>query len=57
MIRQILLASVAFPIWVFAIGGPPVTSWNWFSNHQYIASIVLIFVTVVFGWLEPPPGV
>lgn len=53
---QIALATIAFPIWVFAVGGPPVTSWPWFAVHAYIASIALVFATVVFGWIEPPPG-
>jgi hypothetical protein len=53
---QILLATIAFPIWVFAVGGPPVTSWPWFVAHSYVASIALVIATVVFGWIEPPPG-
>ena len=56
MVRQIVFASVAFPVWVFAIGGAPVSSWSWFQSHQYLSSIVLTFVTVLFGWFEPPPG-
>jgi hypothetical protein len=53
---QILLATIAFPIWVFAIGGDPVTSWPWYATHQYVASIVLMFATVAFGLIQPPPG-
>jgi hypothetical protein len=54
--EQILLATIAFPIWVFAIGGTPVTSWPWYAAHQYVASIVLMFATVAFGLKQPPPG-
>lgn len=53
---QVALASIAFPVWVFAIGGLPVTSWSWYDAHQYVASIVLMFVTVAFGLIQPPPG-
>jgi len=53
---QLALASIAFPVWVFAIGGLPVTSWSWYDSHQYVASIVLMFVTVAFGLIQPPPG-
>jgi hypothetical protein len=53
---QITLATIAFPIWVLAIGGPPVESWPWYAAHEYIASIVLMFSTVAFGLIQPPPG-
>jgi hypothetical protein len=56
LIAQILLATIAFPIWVFAIGGAPVESWPWYVGHEYIASIVLMFATVAFGLVQPPPG-
>jgi len=50
---QVGLASIAFPVWVFAIGGPFV-SLAWYQG--YIASIVLFFVTFVFGFFKPAPG-
>lgn len=53
---QILLATIAFPIWVFAIGGDPVASWPWYATHQYLASLSLMFATVAFGLVQPPPG-
>jgi hypothetical protein len=53
---QILLATLAFPIWVFAIGGAPVESWPWYAAHQYVASLVLMFATVAFGMIQPPRG-
>jgi len=50
---QIVLASIAFPVWVFAIGGP----FRWFGWYEgWIASITLAFVTVAFGFYKPPPG-
>jgi hypothetical protein len=53
---QIVLATIAFPVWVIAIGGPPVTLWPWYVANQFIGSVLLVFVTVIFGWIEPQPG-
>jgi hypothetical protein len=53
LLLQIALATVAFPVWVFAIGGP-FADLPWYKG--FIASIVLIFVTFVFGWIKPKPG-
>jgi hypothetical protein len=50
---QIILASIAYPVWVYATGGPFEMS-NWYRG--WIASIVLAFVTVVFGMYRPAPG-
>ena len=50
---QIILGTVAFPVWVFAIGGRPVIELGWYSTHQFIGSLVLIFVTVIFGRIRP----
>jgi len=50
---QIFFGSVAFPVWVFAIGGP----FQFVSWYQgWIASITLMFVTVGFGLYKPKPG-
>jgi hypothetical protein len=50
---QIILASAAFPVWVFAIGGPFVCL-HWYQ--PWIASITLAFVTVAIGFYKPPAG-
>lgn len=50
---QIVLATIAYPVWVFAIGGPFV-SFSWYRT--LVASIVLVFVTVLFGMYKPEPG-
>jgi hypothetical protein len=50
---QVILGSIAFPIWVFAIGGP-FESLCWYKG--WIASITLTFTTVVFGLYKPTPG-
>jgi hypothetical protein len=50
---QIVLATIGYPVWVFAIGGP-FASFTWYRSS--VASVLLIFATVVFGMYEPPPG-
>jgi len=50
---QVILATVAYPVWVFAIGGP-FASLDWYKS--WIASLVLLFVTVVFAMYKPPQG-
>ncbi len=49
---QVILATIAYPVWVFAIGGP-FACYGWYKG--YLASITLIFVTVVIGFYQPPP--
>ena len=48
---QIFLSTIAFPIWVFALGGP-FESLPWYRS--WIASVTLMFVTFVFGIYQPP---
>jgi len=50
---QVILATVAFPIWVFAIGGP-FRTFAWYQS--WIASTVLAVATVVFGMVRPEAG-
>lgn len=50
---QVILATIAFPVWVFAIGGP-FAQLAWYRG--YIATIVLVFVSFVFGLMKPKPG-
>lgn len=50
---QIVLASLAFPVWAFAMGGP-FTQFSWYQG--WMASILLMFVTVLFGLAEPKAG-
>jgi drug/metabolite transporter (DMT)-like permease len=50
---QIILATIAFPVWVFAIGGP-FKDLPWYES--WIAALVLGFTTVVFGMVRPAPG-
>jgi hypothetical protein len=50
---QIVLATIAYPVWVFAVGGPFV-SFSWYRSS--VASVVLVFVTVLFGMYRPESG-
>lgn len=50
---QITLATIAFPVWVFSIGGHPVLSLPWYASHEFVGSLVLMFVTVIFGLKQP----
>jgi hypothetical protein len=50
---QIILGSVAFVVWVFALPGPFVLL-PWYRAN--VASLVLLFVTFGFGLIQPPPG-
>jgi hypothetical protein len=52
---QVTLGTIAFPVWVFAMGGPFVLL-PWYASKQWIASLVLLFVTFSFGRVEPRPG-
>lgn len=52
---QIVLATIAYPVWVFAIGGP-FADYAWYGGYRYIGSVVLAFVTVGMGFIQPPPN-
>lgn len=48
---QIILATIAFGVWAFALGGPFAE-----MRKDYVASIVLIFTTSIFGKIKPNAG-
>ena len=52
---QVLLGSVAFPVWALALGGPFATL-SWYDENRYICSIVLVFVTAIIGFVVPKEG-
>jgi uncharacterized membrane protein len=49
---QVLLSTVAFPVWAYAIGGPFATL-PWYE--AYLGSLLLLAVTFLFGLIVPPP--
>jgi len=51
---QIIISSIAFPIWVFAIGGPfEITFPSWYPDNRWIAAIVITFATFLLGIYQP----
>ncbi len=55
---QVIISSIAFPIWVFAIGGP-FRSFSWYDEKQWIAAILISFFTFLAGLYQPksdPPA-
>jgi len=50
---QVLLATIAFPIWILALGKEGAFgSWG---IEEWISSLILLFVTFIFGLIKPPP--
>ncbi len=47
---QVMLASFAFPVWAYALGGP----FEFTPGYEpFIGSLLLIFTTLLFGLLKP----
>jgi hypothetical protein len=53
---QVALSTIAFPLWVFAIGGPFLQFGEWYDHNQWMAGSSVAFFTVVAGMYRPPPG-
>lgn len=53
LVPQIVLATVAFPVWVFAIG-PPFSCLGWYRGWE--AAVVLPIATLAIGLYRPAPG-
>jgi hypothetical protein len=47
---QVILATIAFPVWTYALGGPFVTTPGY---EPFIGSLLLMGVTFIFGLIEP----
>ena len=52
---QILISSIAFLVWVFAIGGP-FRVFPWYEEKQWTAAIAITFGTFLVGLYKPAPG-
>jgi len=52
---QIVISSIAFPVWVFAIGGP-FRVFSWYEEKQWIAAIAITFGTFLTGLYKPAPS-
>ncbi len=49
--KQIAISTVAFCVWVFALGGPLFESMSWY--HPVFGSLSLIAYTLAVGLLDP----
>ena len=47
--KQIILATIAFPVWAYALGGPFATSP---SYESFVGSLLLMGVTFLFGLVK-----
>lgn len=52
---QIAISSVAFPIWVFAMGGP-FASLPWYEEKRWVAAVIISFFTFLVGTYKPRPA-
>jgi len=50
---QIIISSIAFPVWVFAIGGPFELSFCWYKRERWIGAITIMFGTFLAGLYQP----
>jgi hypothetical protein len=51
---QIVISSIAFPIWVFAIGGP-FRFFSWYEQKRWVGALVITFFTFLLGSYNPSP--
>jgi hypothetical protein len=50
---QIIISSVAFPVWVYAIGGPFELSFSWYKQERWVGAIIIMFGTFLAGLYQP----
>ena len=46
---QIIISTLAFPLWVLAIGGPLFEAMAWYREYYYLPGVLLVFFTLVVG--------
>ena len=51
---QIVISTIAFPIWVFAIGGP-FALYGWYTENRWVSALVLSFATFLVAAYQPAP--
>lgn len=49
---QLLLSTIAFAVWVFALGGP-FSSIQWVGEHKVLTAMVLPLYTFIIGLVNP----
>ena len=50
-IKQLVISTFAFTVWVFAIGGP-FSELNWYKNHQFLVAVLPAVFTFVIPIIE-----
>jgi len=51
--KQIVISTIAFVVWVFALGEPFLSLWPYYSDHRFIGSLVLMIYIGFVGRLDP----
>jgi len=51
-VRQIIVSTLAFIVWVLALGGP-FLSLDWYAQNRYVGSLILIGYTLLIGIVKP----
>ncbi|MDQ6891093.1 MAG: hypothetical protein M3167_00225 [Acidobacteriota bacterium] len=55
--EQVALATIAFPVWAFNVGGGPFDRWQHAPTDLHaVGALALLFVTAIFGLIKPAPG-
>lgn len=50
---QIIISTVAFAVWAFAIGGPYFEAIEWYKEYYYLPGIVLALYTLAVARIPP----
>jgi len=50
--KQLLISTIAFIVWVFALGGP-FDNWHWYQTHKVYAALVLPLYTFIVAGIDP----
>jgi hypothetical protein len=51
-ILQLLISTVAFGIWIFALGGP-FDNWEWYQGHKIYPALILPIYTFLVALVDP----
>lgn len=51
---QLVISTLSFLVWVFAIGGP-FKDLAWYKDNQVYAALLLPVFTFAIAWIEPEP--
>jgi hypothetical protein len=49
---QLLISTVAFAVWVFALGGP-FDGWDWYQTHRLYPALIVPIYTFLTALVDP----